>query len=46
MTLEVEERPRLAIAGYGRHRSQWLEIVGVGRRSGQLVLLLQLSTIS
>ena len=24
MTLEVEERPRLVTAGYGRHRSQWV----------------------
>ena len=25
MTLEVEERPRLVTAGYGRHRSQWVK---------------------
>ena len=24
MTSEVEERPRLVMAGYGRHRSQWV----------------------
>ena len=26
MTSEVEERPRLVTAGYGRHRSQWVKI--------------------
>ena len=25
MTLEVEERPRRVTAGYGQHRSQWVE---------------------
>ena len=26
MTSEVEERPRLVTAGYGRHRSQWVKL--------------------
>ena len=25
MTSEVEERPKLVTAGYGRHRSQWVK---------------------
>ena len=27
MTSEVEERPRLVTASYGRHRSQWVKVV-------------------
>ena len=26
MTSEVEERPRLVTAGYGRHRGQWIKL--------------------
>ena len=27
MTSEVEERPRLVTAGYGRHGSQWVKLI-------------------
>ena len=27
MTSEVEERPRLITAGYGGHRSQWVNFI-------------------
>ena len=27
MTSEVEERPGLITAGYGRHRSQWVKVI-------------------
>jgi len=26
MTSEVEERPRLVMGGYGRHKSQWVKV--------------------
>jgi len=37
MTSEVEERPRLVTGGYGRHRRQWVNVIGVAWVEGILV---------
>ena len=31
MTSEVEERPRLVKGGYGRHRSQWVNVINTAQ---------------
>ena len=43
MTSEVEERPRLVTAGYGRHGSQWVNniVTDIVRRSWILISLIK-----